>query len=136
MRFWARQTLEWFATVDDTGNNDALGAAQKINETLEKARNCLFQLYDALCETEGLTDEVKQILHGHESQISELERINIEADRLQWVDNWILSMQSIINLNSHQITFQFPGVLDDFDLYYRETPIPFQPPCRTVPRPS
>jgi hypothetical protein len=124
VQFWARQTRKWFATADDTGNNDPLAAAQKIDKTLEKASDCLFRLYDALRETEDLTEEVKEILHGHESQISELEQIYIEADRLQWVDNWILSMQSIINLNSHQVTFQFPGILDDFDLYY-QAPIPF-----------
>jgi hypothetical protein len=68
--------------ADDTGNNDALAGAQKINETLQKARDCLFLLYDALRETEDLTEEVKEILLGHDSPISELEQINIEADRL------------------------------------------------------
>ena len=125
VQFWASQTREWFATVDDTGKNDALAAGKKIDETLKKASNCLFRLYDALslCKTD-LTEEVEEILRGHESHISELERINIEADRLKRVDDWILSMQSIINLNSHQITFQFPGILDDFDLYY-QAHIPF-----------
>jgi hypothetical protein len=80
--------MESFAKADDTGNNDALAAAQKIDETLQKARNCLFRLYDALRKTEDLTEEVKEILRGHESQISELEQINIEADRLGWVDYW------------------------------------------------
>jgi hypothetical protein len=123
VQIWARRTMKWFAEADDTGNKDALAAAQKINETLQKAGGCLFELYDALRKTEDLT-EVKEILRGHESQISELEQIFIEADRLKYVDFGIFSMQNAINLNSHQIISQIPGVLDDFDLYYR-TPIPF-----------
>ena len=62
-----------------------LTTAQKINETLKKASACLFRLKGALTqsysETEDLT-EVKEILGGRESQISELEQINIELDRL------------------------------------------------------
>jgi hypothetical protein len=107
----------WFAKEDDTDNNDPEAGAQKIDETLQKARDCLFQLYDALHGTEDLTEEVKEILRGHESQISELEQINIEADRFAGADNGIFIMQNVINHNSHRIISQFPGVLDDFDLY-------------------
>jgi hypothetical protein len=120
----ATRAMILFAEEDDTGNNDALAGAQKINKTLQKASDCLFQLFDALCETEDLTEEVKEILRGHESQISELEQINIEADRLRWVDHRIFDVQNAINDDSHQIMSQFPGVLDDFDLDY-EQPIPF-----------
>jgi hypothetical protein len=115
--------MESFAREDDTGNNDALAGAQKIDETLQKVNSCLEGLYYALCETEDLT-EVERILCGHESQISELEQINIEADRLQYVDFWISVMRKAINDNSDQIISQFPGVLDDFDPNYGQ-PIPF-----------
>jgi len=74
------RVMESFATADDTGNHDALSGAQKFNKTVQKARDCLFLLWDALRNTEDLTEEVKEILRGHESQISELEQINIEAD--------------------------------------------------------
>jgi hypothetical protein len=109
----ARRTILGFARADETGNNDALKAVQKIDKTLQKARGCLERLYDALYRTEDLTEEVKEILRHHESEISELEQINIEANRLEWVDKKIYSMQNAINLNSHHITSQFPGVLDD-----------------------
>ena len=102
------------------GKNDAQAGARKIDETLQKARNCLVQLYHALQETEDLT-EVAEILRGHESQISQLERINIKADRLEGVDQSIFKTQDTINDHSHQITFQIPGVLDDLD----RAPIPF-----------
>ena len=80
----------------------------------------LFQLYGVLPETEELTC-VKEILVGHESQISELEKINVEADRLESVDHWISIAQFIVNDHCHQIISQIPGVPNDFD---RE-PIPF-----------
>jgi hypothetical protein len=117
---WA---MESFAKADDTGNNDALAGAQKINETLWKARNCLFQLCNALYKTEDLT-ELKEILRGLESEISELEQVNIEANRLQDADYWIFYLQRITSDTSHEMISQFPGVLDDFDLNY-QAPIPF-----------
>jgi hypothetical protein len=104
-----------FATADDTGNNNALAVAQKVDATLGKAKRCLLRLYDALRRTEDLTEDVEEILRGHESQISELEQINIEADHLEWVDNVIFDMQQIINHYSHHLTSQYPGVLDDLN---------------------
>ena len=63
-----------------------LTTAQKINETLKKASACLFRLKGALTqsdsETEDLTEQVKEIFRGRESQISELEQINIELDHV------------------------------------------------------
>jgi hypothetical protein len=73
VQIWARRTMRLFADEDDAGYNDALAGAQKIDKTLQKARRCLFQLYDALRKTEDLTEEVKEIIRGYESQISELE---------------------------------------------------------------
>ena len=80
--------MDWFAKEDD---NDALAGARKADRTLQRASGCLFRLYDALHKTEDLT-EVVEILRDHESQISELEQISIEADRLGWVDYWIFDM--------------------------------------------
>jgi hypothetical protein len=94
-------------------NNDELAGAQKIDETLQKARDCLLRLSDALFETEDLTEEVEEILRHHESQISELEQINIEADRLETVDFALFNIQNTINDDSYRITSQIPGVLDD-----------------------
>jgi hypothetical protein len=99
---WA---MESFA---NTGNNDALTGAQNIDKTLQKASDCLTRLH-ALCGIEDLTEEA---IRGHESEISELEQINIEADPITWVDHNLFFVQSSINLNSHQIFSQFPGVLD------------------------
>ena len=115
VQFWARETMHWFATADDTGNNDAMAAAQKINETVQKASIHLLRLHDVLCEAEDLTEEVKRILRGHESQISELEQISIEADRLELVDDGTFSIQNAINQDSHEIVSQLPNVLDELN---------------------
>ena len=119
----ASQAVESFARPDDIGNNDALAGAQKIDKTLQKARDCLLGLRDALPNTEDLT-EVKENLGGHESLISELEQIDFEADRLNTVDSETLIMQLNIDIVSYRITSQFPGILDDLDLYDKEN-IPF-----------
>ena len=120
VRFRARQAMIWFERAGDTGNHDALAGAQKIIETFQKTKSCLFQIYDLLHETEELT-EVKEILDRHKPQIEELEQINIETDRLRSVDFWISFTQNAINSDSHQITSQIPGVLDDPD----EASVPF-----------
>jgi len=110
---YAELAVESFAGEDDAGDNQAMAGAQKIDKTLETARECLYKLYDALHGTENLT-EVKEILRNHVSEISELENINIniEADHLGNVDQWISATQSSI---AHQITSQFPGVPNDLD---------------------
>jgi Family of unknown function (DUF6535) len=117
-------TMEAFAREDETGNNDALATARKIDETLKKASSCLDRFKWALLNTEYPTEEVKEILHSHESHISELEQISIEADRLKWADSLISHGQIILDDTSYQIIFQFPGVLDVLDPYY-QAPIPF-----------
>ena len=120
----ARLAMESFESEDPIGNNDALAGAQKIDETLRKACDCLFRLYLALPQTEDLT-EVIEILRGHESPISlisELEQINIEADRLELADRLMFDTQNAINYYSHQIASQIPGILD----HLNRAPIPFR----------
>jgi hypothetical protein len=122
-RRWATEAVNSFARRDDTGNHETLASAWKIDGNLQKARECLIRLYDALRKAEDLTEEVKEILRGYdcESEISELERLNVEADNIRDVDRWIFNTQSSIAEHSHRITFQIPGVLDDLDL----EPFPF-----------
>jgi hypothetical protein len=96
---------------------------------LKKENGYLFELYFALANTEeskDLTEEVKESLRAHESAIEELEKINVEADRLGWfADYYISYIQSVFNDDSHQIISQFPGaVVVDFD-YNCKAPIPF-----------
>ena len=105
-----------FAGDDDTGDDQALKGAQKIDEALRDARECLYNLYKALPKTECLTEEGKQVIRNHMSEISTLETIKIntelEADYLENVDHWISATQSSI---APEITFQIPGVRDRRD---------------------
>ena len=86
----------------------------------QEAKGCIFRLYDVLPETKELTG-VKEILGSYEYEISELEQINIKADRLEALDCGIFFTQNVLNHDSHQITSQIPGVLD----YLDREPIPF-----------
>jgi hypothetical protein len=112
----ATQAMELLEKKDDT---DDKVAALKIDETVQKARDCLLQLYNALPKTEDPTEKVKEIFEDYESLISE---INIEAGRLKWVDYRIIDVQKAIN--NDQIISQFPGILDHFDPNYQAL-IPF-----------
>ena len=95
-------------SISKGDDDEALAVAQKIDKTHRKATDCLFWLYNELPRTEDLT-EVIESLRGHQSQISELEQINIEAGCLEVVDDGISMLQSVFN------TSQIPGVHDHFD---------------------
>ncbi len=111
----ARHAVNWIAGEDDTGNREALARARKIDGILQNASDCLIQLYDALRKAEDLTENAKLILSDCKYEISELERLNVEADNIQVVDSWIFMTQSTIARHSHRITSQIPGILDDLD---------------------
>jgi hypothetical protein len=97
---------------DDTGeDNEPSTGAQTIDKNFQIARRCLYDLSYALSWTEDPT-EVKAILRDHESVISELERISIDAGHLENVDQWTLETQLAI---APQLTSHFPGILDDLD---------------------
>ena len=121
-RFFMDNAVQSFAAVAGPGEDDtvdrALTGAQTIDETLYHARECLYDLYDALPKTEHLTEEEKEIIRNRLSNISVLEDVNTAADDLENVDRWIVATQSSI---APEITFQIPGVLDNLD----RTPVDF-----------
>jgi hypothetical protein len=106
----AGEAVTSLAEEDNTGNNQAQTRAQKADKTLQNARKHLHKLYDAMSKAENLT-EAKEILRDHESEISELEKINIVADSLEDVDRWMFDTQSSIA----KIISQFPGIRDSLD---------------------
>ena len=113
IRDYADLAVDSLAGEDDASDAQALAGAQKIDKTLEDTRECLYKIYEAVHESENLT-EVKDILRSQVSNISDLENINItiEAEHLGNVDQWISAMQSSI---AHQITSQIPGVPNPLD---------------------
>ena len=130
-----------FATVflgQEDETSQALTRAQKLDEMFQKAWGCLIDLSLALTMEENLTEErVREILRNHESQISELERINTQVDRFKRVDPMIFLLQSSINRDTHGIiTRQLPGVrfeeLDSFTepVHFRRTIEWFRDPLK------
>ena len=110
VRYNAGEAVTLLAEEDNTGNNQALTRAQKADKTLQDARKRLHKLYDAMSKAENLT-EAKEILQHHESEISELEKFNVEADSLEDVDRWMFDTQSSIA----KFISQFPGIHDGLD---------------------
>src|SRR5258708_29535425 len=117
----ARVAVNSFAWEDGTGNREGLASARKIDGNLQKARKCLIRLYDALRMAEDRMEEVKEILSGYEPEISELGRLNVEAENIRDIDWSIFVTQLSIAEDSHQITSQISGVLHDLD----QAPVPF-----------
>ena len=113
VRKWAEETIGWFESADE--NKDALACVQKIDKTLLQANEILSQL----CRT--LPEDVTEVEESFRGQISELEQIDLEAERFEDIDLSIFETQKAINFYSHEITSQTPGVLDDLDL----GPFPF-----------
>jgi uncharacterized protein DUF6535 len=120
VQYRAMKAVDSFARRGVIGNREALAGARKIDKNLQKASECLTRLYHALREEEDLTEEVKEILSGHESEISELERLSVEADNIRVVDDMISSTKYVVVNESHRITSQIPGVLND-----HQAPVPF-----------
>ncbi|KAH9172742.1 hypothetical protein EDB89DRAFT_2069411 [Lactarius sanguifluus] len=106
----ARFQLE-YGQPDDT----AWRSARRIEECLETAWERVEELRQAF---EPLTqkktrEQVEDILRNHESQISELERIKAEADRLEDVD-WRISLyQDAMDEDTYRLMRQLPGVSFD-----------------------
>ena len=121
----AKLAVETLAGEDDTGDDRALTGAQNIDGTLQNARSSLLQLNNALIQPGVDSEQVTSILRHYEPQVSQLENICNDADRLSLVDQQVFDVQSFIVTNSQGITHQLPGVqLDDFD---SETgPVPVQ----------
>jgi len=105
-----RSALRRLGMVDRNGRDQA----QVIEESFDKAHMCLKMLFETLqAERNPSKEQVEGILHSRESEISELERINIEATMpgLRSLDLWTNSVLRSIEESSHGIiTRQLPGV--------------------------
>lgn len=103
----------------DTGDEqlDSLTHVPNVIGTFDMAWRFLIELSVALDpdEEEELTEgQVKEILRRHESQISELEHIDIEDDSFQNVDEAISDVRRTISRLTHGVmTYSLPGVNRD-----------------------
>jgi hypothetical protein len=111
LRLRATLALELLESAADDDTSELPEATKIFN----KASDCLNELGEALAGKENLTeDEARQILRDRESQISELEHIDIEDNSLHAVEHWIKIIQRSIGATSHGIiTRHLPGVNSD-----------------------
>jgi Family of unknown function (DUF6535) len=108
-------------TVDDL----ALQAAARIDEDFKQALESLLKLYSVLFLGPELTEaQVRERLSTEDSrhQIAELERINGEADRMQYVDKCIYEAWRNVNGVTQKLTSQLPGIQFDDILRDAEPP--------------
>ncbi|KAI9439392.1 hypothetical protein BJY52DRAFT_1217282 [Lactarius psammicola] len=101
----------------DFGQPDeaALKSAQRADKCLKIAWERVEDLHKAF-EPWGqkrTREQVEEILRSHEPQISELERIEVEANGMEDVDSRISLCQDALDDATHRLTRQLPGVSFD-----------------------
>jgi len=98
-----------------TSDEQIMKNTQIIGDNLTDALSCLSALYWAFTpKLPNSTEDIKAILHKHESLISDLERINAEADDLMMVDNRIERLLRHMDESTQGITRQLPGFRNRF----------------------
>lgn len=97
-------------------------SAQRIEQCLKTAWERVEDLHQAFepWAQKRTREQVEEILRNHERQISELERIKVEADGMEEVD-WRISLyQDAMDDATYRLTRQLPGV--SFDAPHRSEP--------------
>jgi hypothetical protein len=90
-------------------------SAQRIEDCLKRAWKPVEELRQAFepWAQKRTEEQVEEILRNHEQQISELERIKVEADSMEDVD-WRISLyQEAMNDATYGLAQQLPGVSFD-----------------------
>ena len=93
----------------------ALRSAQRIEDCLKTAWERVEELRRAFepWSQKRTKEQVEEILRNHEQQISELERIKVEADSMEDVD-WRISLyQDAMDDATYRLARQLPGVSFD-----------------------
>ncbi|KAH9969402.1 hypothetical protein BGW80DRAFT_1562490 [Lactifluus volemus] len=110
----ASSAVSFFASLhgqDGLVDDRALEAAKKIDRDFEQLSRCLRTICISLFDEAELTeDQVREKLRGHELQISELERIDIEADSM---DSEVSLAWEVTNDITQGLARQLPGVQFD-----------------------
>ena len=99
------------------GNPDQAGwkSTQRIEKCLRTAWHHVEDLYQAFepWPQKRTREQVEEILRNHERQISELERIEVEADYMEEVDSRISIYQDAMDRATYRLMRQLPGVSFD-----------------------
>jgi hypothetical protein len=100
-----------YGQPDDTG----LRSAQRIEDCLKTAWERVEELHQAFepWTQKRTKEQVEEILRNHEQQISELERVKVEANSMKEV-NWRISLyQEAMDDATYGLARQLPGVSFD-----------------------
>ena len=112
-----------FRREQGTRDEQALRNAERIDDDFVRAWGCLLRLFWALFQGSNLTEQdMGEILRNHEFLITELERINVNASRLTWIDQGCTFLLRHMDQITHEITGQLPSVHKRFPTI---GPIPF-----------
>ena len=118
--------IEGVAIIDDGDEDeDALKNARRIDERFNAAKAfCVNQLNLALCtpEADRTEEQTRDILRGYKFRISELERIQTEADLMEEIDWSISVVDFTIRSLTSGLILRLPGV--NFDEFLRFVPSP------------
>ncbi|KAN0136294.1 hypothetical protein V8E53_005899 [Lactarius tabidus] len=97
-----------FGRADEAAQSNA----RRIDSYLKKAWDHLDTLRRAFEPSgrERTRDQIEDIIQGHETQISELERIGIEAGDLEDIDWRVSLLQDAMDEAGHRLMRQLPGV--------------------------
>jgi hypothetical protein len=121
---WTASRFALFSGQDGTVDDRALEAAKKIDGDINQVWGCLRTLDQLLFDdpdSELTLEQMKEKLRSDESQtqISELERNNIEAIHKEDLDWWIFYTWRHLHNVTEDLTCQLPGV--QFDAPQRES---------------
>ena len=100
-------------------------AAQAIDETLFGEWHCLWEIHKELFPSvyADLSEErVKEVIHSHQREMSSMEHSYLFGRNLKLFDAWISTPQHSIQVATHELICELPGVEFDGD---RPDPFPF-----------
>ena len=112
---YAVSGLARFQSEYGRADETALTSAQKIEDRLKVAWKPVEELCQAFepWTQKRSKEQVKEILRQHEQQISELERIKVDADSMESID-WRISLyQEAMDHATHGLARLLPGVSFD-----------------------
>ena len=122
----AIQALSQLRMEGSTEDENALKNARRIDEQFSTAKTlCVNRLNQALrnLEADGTEEQIRDILRGYESKISDLEGIKIEADLMEQTDWSISVVDFTIRSLTSGLILQLPGVTsDDFFRWVPSSP--------------
>ncbi|KAI9431699.1 hypothetical protein H4582DRAFT_1221657 [Lactarius indigo] len=109
---YAANELVRFQSEHGPPNETEREGAPSIDESLQTAWECVEDLRQAFepWPQEGAKEQAEETLRNREQQISELERIQVEADGMKTVDQEISLYQDAMDNATYGLIRQLPGV--------------------------